>query len=307
MELPTSSLQYAVPDNESVIRHPFPAPKYLSFISSHIWDELRLLPNDIVVNTYSRSGTTLTIQIVDHLLNQGVDRESKNIHKLAIWVEDLSNCSIEKMLAIVDGLPKEKPRIIKSHLPITAITYYPQCRYIYIARNGLDVLLSFYNFINAMDETFRLKWIGERVALDGLFDEWIKKDGSPLWSYFYHVQSWFDHRHLPNLLLLRFEEITCDYAGTVDRLAEFLNVAIVSEEEKKKIVNNCSFNNMKSNANKFKLFNVVKAECFVFKGEVGRFRKEFNQQQIDEYLATAKKILTKECFDWVHKGVFDEE
>ena len=43
-------------------------------------------------------------------------------------------------------------RFIKSHLPLDALPYFPQVRYIVVVRDPRDVFMSFWNHYSAMTD-----------------------------------------------------------------------------------------------------------------------------------------------------------
>lgn len=47
---------------------------------------------------------------------------------------------------VLEQLNNQKTRrVIKTHLPVDALVFHEQCKYIYVARDGRDVLWSLYN------------------------------------------------------------------------------------------------------------------------------------------------------------------
>jgi len=91
-------------------------------------------------------------------------------------------------------------RVLKTHSP-------PQDagKAIYIVRNGIDAVASFHDHSG--------------VPIDTLIRG---RRGLPTWAA--HVESWRPDRR-PKTLLLRYEDVVADMAGTVDRIASFLDLA----------------------------------------------------------------------------------
>ena len=53
-----------------------------------------------------------------------------------------------------------------------------------------------------------------------MWRQWISRggfaweqDGWPFWSHLHHAQSWWDWRHLPNVLLVHFNDLLADLPG----------------------------------------------------------------------------------------------
>jgi aryl sulfotransferase len=57
------------------------------------------------------------------------------------------------------------------------------------------------------------------------FNEWLEWDGYPFWSFWENIRTWWEIRHLPNVLLLHFSELKADMPGQIRRIAEFLEIS----------------------------------------------------------------------------------
>ena len=53
---------------------------------------------------------------------------------------------------------------------------------------------------------------------------WINGNGFPYWPFWEHVRSWWDIRNLPNVMLIHFNDMKTDLAGSISRIAEFLDI-----------------------------------------------------------------------------------
>ena len=96
--------------------------------------------------------------------------------------------------------------------------YSPKAKYLYIGRDGRDVVWSFYNhhsnanqsWYDALNETpGRVGPPIERPPEDirQYWREWMDGDGFPFWSFWENVRSWWEISELPNLLLVHFTEL----------------------------------------------------------------------------------------------------
>ena len=149
-------------------------------------------------------------------------------------------------------------RFIKTHLPVDALVFSPRAKYIYIARDGRDVIWSMYNhhsngnqaFYDLLNETPGL--VGPRIepppaSVRQYFNDWVERDGFPFWSFWENLRTWWEIRHLPNVMLLHFSELKADMPGQIRRIAEFLDIE-VDEARWPAILDHCSFDYMKRNA-----------------------------------------------------------
>jgi aryl sulfotransferase len=213
---------------------------------STIWNELEFSNDDVVIATYAKSGTTWVQQIVAQLLFQGA--EGMEVAEMSPWL-DLRVPSKAVKLPAVAGQPHR--RFIKTHLPVDALVYSPLAKYLYVGRDGRDVVWSIYNHhanANALwyellnDTPGRVgPPIGRPPASTrDYFVEWLDRDGhsfSPFWD---NARSWWAIRNLPNFLLLHFGELKADLPRQIRRIASFLDIAI-DERRFPVILGHCSF------------------------------------------------------------------
>ena len=57
-----------------------------------------------------------------------------------------------------------------------------------------------------------------------------EQDGSPHWSHLHTTQSWFEWRHLPNILLLHYADIKADKPAAIIRIANYLGLERTAEQ-----------------------------------------------------------------------------
>ena len=109
-------------------------------LDSMVWNDFEFRDDDIFIVAYSKSGTTWLQQIVAQLLWNGA--EGIILSEVSPWI-DCRFPSKEERLEIVEQ--QTHRRFMKSHLPVDTLVVSPSAKYIYIARDGRDVLWSLYN------------------------------------------------------------------------------------------------------------------------------------------------------------------
>ena len=109
-------------------------------IDSTIWDDIRIRDDDIIIGTYAKSGTTWMQQIVGQLLFDGA--EGLPVSEMSPWV-DLRIPPRDVKLPMIEG--QTHRRFLKTHLPVDALVFSPKAKYIYIGRDGRDIVWSLHN------------------------------------------------------------------------------------------------------------------------------------------------------------------
>lgn len=277
-------------------------------IDSTRWNEFQFRDDDIVVATYAKSGTTWLQQILGQLIFDAA--EHLPVMDISPWI-DLRVLPADEIDAAVTS--QTHRRFLKTHLPVDALVYSPKAKYIYIARDGRDTLWSWYNHHSGYSETAyqlfndtpgRVGPPSERPNPNVIeyFHEWLDRDGFTIWSYFSHIQSWWDIRHLPNMLLIHFKELKADLPRKIRDIAQFLEIEI-NEDIFPDIVEHSSFDYMKTNADDLTpLLSQVfdnGASHFINRGSNARWIDVLSDADIDKYLRIASEKLSPDCAAWL--------
>lgn len=279
-------------------------------MDSRIWNDFEFRDDDVIVSTYAKSGTTWTQHIVGQLVFGG--REDVAVAEISPWL-DLRIMPPETK-AMLAAQPHR--RIIKTHLPVDALRMSPKAKYLYVARDGRDVVWSLHNHHRHMTPEL-LAMLNEtpgRVgpALDPAdpdvsryFDRWLAEDGAPFWSFWENVRTWWQARHAPNVRLVHFAALKTDLEGEMRAIADFLEIE-VEESLWPKLVRQCGFDYMKANAERVApLAGAVfegGAKTFINKGVNGRWRAMLSEAQINAYNERAQAELGADCAFWLATG-----
>ncbi|MGB2933197.1 MAG: sulfotransferase domain-containing protein [Methyloceanibacter sp.] len=275
---------------------------------STVWNDFKFRDDDIVIGTYGKSGTTWVQQIVGQLLFDGA--EDVSVAELSPWL-DLRVPPKEVKLPAVEA--QTHRRFIKTHLPVDALVFSPRAKYIYIGRDGRDVIFSMYNHhANANEHWYSaLNDTPGRVGppidkppadIRQYYREWLMDDGYPFWPFFDNVRSWWQVRDLPNVMLLQFSRLKQDLPGEIRRVAAFLDLHI-DEARFPAIVEHCGFAYMKQNAARAVplggAFWEGGAETFIHKGVNGRWRDVLSPEESTAYEVKARAELGEACAAWL--------
>ena len=289
--------------------------KTREFQSNHfdspVWNDFKFRDDDIIIGTYAKSGTTWMQQIISQLIFNG--QEGLPVAEMSPWLD----LRVPPAHVKLDGLEAQTHRrFIKTHLPVDALVYSPMAKYIYIARDGRDVVWSLYNlhvkanekWYEALNDTPGLVGppIGKPVdSVIQSFHDWLDKDGHPWWSYWENIKSWWDIRHLPNLKLVHFANLKKNMEGEIRDIARFLEIPSDGLNWDA-ILKHCSFDYMKDNAIASVplggLFWDGGAKAFIHKGSNGRWRDMLSREESEKYEKMAVDKLGKECAQWLKTG-----
>jgi aryl sulfotransferase len=279
-------------------------------MDSTIWNDFAFRGDDVIVGTYAKSGTTWTQQIVSQLVFQG--KEDVPVHEISPWLD----------LRIMPPDTKDRlaaqthRRIIKTHLPLDALVFSPKAKYLYVARDGRDVIWSMYNhhsnanalWYEAINNTPGR--VGPPIGkpdpdIRNYFRTWLDRDGHPFWSFWENIDTWWRARTLPNVKLVHFVNLKLDLEDEMRAIAQFLEIDI-PERRWPSLVEHCTFDWMKQHASQVAPLGGAifegGAETFINKGTNGRWRDVLSAEESARYEAMAVAKLGPDCAHWLKTG-----
>ena len=279
-------------------------------MNSTVWNNFKFRNDDIVIATYAKSGTTWMQQIVGQLIFNGA--EDVAVGHASPWV-DLRILPPEAIAGLEAVTHR---RFMKTHLPVDALVFSPKAKYIYIGRDGRDAVWSMYNHHANANE----KWYGALNNTPGLigppidpppesvqqyYQEWIEGDGYPFWPFWENIRSWWALRDLPNVKVLHFNDMKKDLAGSIQEIANFLEIKL-DAPTLSKVVEHCTFDYMKAHAELSAPLGGAMwnggAKTFINKGTNGRWRDILTPAEVAAYEARAIKELGPICARWLAEG-----
>jgi Sulfotransferase domain len=224
--------------------------------------------DDIYIVSYPRSGTSWLQMILYQLTTDG-DMDFEHISRVIPFLEQ----SLRQGDSL-DQLPS--PRILKTHLPYKYVSRWSG-KYIYIARDGRDVLVSYYQFYR--------NYFAPETSFGSFFHDYLA--GRVLYgSWFQHVAGWDAHRDDPNVLFLRYEELAESLEAIVERIAAFCGRSL-SAVQRARILERSRFEFMRRHEKKFApepgsdglAVQTVQSGAFIRSGRAGTWREQLTTEQ----------------------------
>jgi aryl sulfotransferase len=284
-----------------------------------VWDSARLndfafRKDDIVICTWSKTGTTLVQQIVAQLIFKG----DPDIYgqQISPWPE-FRPLPKEQWFAIAEA--QKHRRFIKTHSPIDAVPYLPHVRYIYVGRDVRDVIWSMYHHHTSFTrEAYNIfnntpGRVGPPIAPHNMdvrayyhhfLDAGHPPGFAPYVDFWPHVQGAWNIRHVPNLLLVHYANLKADLRGEIERIAHFLDVD-VADALWPRVLKHCSLEHMRELASRSEMLDQMfegGGRTFINKGTNGRWRDVLSAEEIAKADETAARNLSPDCAHWLETG-----
>nr|XP_056719776.1 sulfotransferase 1C2-like [Euleptes europaea] len=245
-------------------------------------------PDDLLICTYPKAGTTWIQEIVD-MLQQGGDPQKcarAPIYKRMPYIDLFLPKPMTSGLEDAEAMPS--PRTLKTHLPVQLLppSFWEQnCKVIYVARNAKDNAVSYFHF-------HRMNPI---MPEPGNWDQFLEDflDGKVSGgSWFDHVCGWWDAKDRHPVLYLFYEDMKEDPDREIQKVARFLGIDL-TEPVLKRIVQHTAFESMK--ANPMTNYSTIPSSFldqnvsnFMRKGTVGDWKEHFTvaqSERLDEVCA----------------------
>ncbi|XP_034733458.1 cytosolic sulfotransferase 1-like [Etheostoma cragini] len=246
-------------------------------------------PDDILIATYPKAGTTWVSNILD-LLNFG-----QTEHQTSIPI--FERVPFLELIIPAYGSGKDmadnlltSPRIIKTHFPIQFVpkSFWEQnCRMVYVARNAKDNMVSYFHFD-------RMNQIQPEPGEWSSFFHRFMEGKMVFGSWYDHVNGWWEKKQTYSKLHYMFyEDLIEDTGREIDKLCSFLGLSR-SVEEKNRVTSGVQFDSMKKDNMVNYSTNFVmdfKISPFMRKGKVGDWKNHFTVAQNEQFDEDYKKKM----------------
>ena len=192
--------------------------------------------HDVFVTCFSKSGTNWAMQMAVQIAHRG-DATFEHIHRIAAW----PGCPFPGAVALEDPGPWQrsptKLRVIKSAAPAQYVPYSPSAKYLCVARDPKEILVSAYFFLTGSfglrDHVTPAQWCALAMKPDAILSRWPE-----------HMASYWALRDRANVRVLLYPEMKRDLAGTVEVVRELMGVEL-GEAERDEVIRRSGFAYMK--------------------------------------------------------------
>ena len=273
---------------------------------------------DIVISVPAKSGTTWTMNIVHQLLSGG-DADFRDVYAEVPWIEFVAHPeeAPEALHDRIGAMPRDRRRAFKTHsappvLPYIAGEGAPRVKYVVVARNPEEAIVSFWPFLG--------KHSSEWITLWGLPPEVLKRNdfatfyadhvatGMHEHGFYGFIEAWWPLRDNPNVLFLHYTDMKRDHEGSIRRIATFLEIE-PDDAQWERILEYMSFAWMKAHEEKFEgsttsETRILERGAMIRRGETGAAHSDGMTEAI---AAELRAIGERVCSDpralqWYYSG-----
>jgi hypothetical protein len=250
----------------------------------------RAQPGDIFVATYPKCGTTW-MQYIVHLLLHGAKPlpAGANINEVFPHLEEVGE-------HVARALPE--PRTIKTHLPFERTPWHSQAKYIYVARNPFDCVVSFYHHTRGFPKHYDFA-----AGTFHTFFELFLRGEVDFGDYFDNLGSWLPQMGKPNTLFLTYERMLAAPADAVAAVGAFLGGAAArtasDPELAPSVLEQSSFGSMRRDQQRWSSARPKDMPAFVRKGVVGDWANHLSPDQARRLAAkTVERLAGTPAEEW---------
>jgi len=290
------------------------------------WDGFKFRPDDIVISTPPKCGTTW-VQMITALLIFQTPELPAPMSTLSPWL-DVRWAAHSQVLADLDK--QTHRRFIKTHTARWGLPIADGVTYICVGRDPRDVALSWDDHAGNVDRSVSGARIMAAATIDGVdpppkpdpppgdvdqsapakFWRWVLDDTSPtavsssLLSTLDHVQSFWDVRDTDSTVLLHYDDLKADLAGQMRSLADRLGIDVPAQQWPS-LVKAASFEQMRSRPS------MTAPEAGLFTDDAAFFKKARkaewrgildNEQDLRRYNERAAALAPAELLAWLHRS-----
>jgi hypothetical protein len=301
-------------------------PRYRTWLAdSSRWHGFEFRPDDIVISTPSKCGTTW-MQMICALLIFGDASLPCPLTELSPWL-DIQTDSIANIFATLAA--QRHRRFIKTHTPLDGLPFDERVTYICVGRDPRDVAISSDHHLDNMNREVLMRAREAATGFDDLlslipaeapervadpverFWRWVEDAAPPnegLELMLHHLGTFWDRRQAANVVLVHYDDLQADLEGEMRHLAERLEI-VIDEEVWPSLVAEARFDRMRDRADKLAPQVTMAglwrdASRFFNRGGSGQWQTLLGSADLDRYWTRVRQLATPDLAVWTHRSTF---
>ena len=300
-----------------------PRTRYRSIVDdSGRWEGFAFRPDDIVISTPPKSGTTWMQMLCALLIFDGPEFPAP-LAELSPWL-DLCTRPLAEVTAALAA--QTHRRVIKTHTPLDGLPLHADVTYVMVGRDPRDIAISFEYHLANIDFARFLELRAAAVGNEDLvaplaqrapFSDPVARipsfvaDNRPpptppnLASVLHHLDTGWQRRHEANVALFHYADFQADLAGELLRLARVLGISCAPDRARE-LAAEASLARMRERAAEVApdatqgLWKDVRA--FFRGGGTGEWRGRLAAVDLDAYEARVAELAARDLAAWAHGG-----
>ena len=220
--------------------------------------------------SFPRAGNTWLRLMIANLISED---DEIAFHNLSNYIPDTDQPKQLELVTNRQSVFYEHPvQIVKSHDYFSP--FYRSRKVIYVVRDGVDCITSYYHYANARTD----KRIPKEAFIEG--------GTAKIMSWRHHLLSWYE-APVSQLLLVKYEDLKADPSMQLRRVADFLELDADAEDISDAVAQT-SFQKMRHLEEKYGYYNDNRVgdgrqSPFVRQGKVGQRSDVFNHDQLQRF------------------------
>ena len=278
---------------------------------SERWSNFEYRPDDIIVSTRSKCGTTW-MQMICLLFVHGTPLPAP-----LAWMSPWVDWDIEPEDVVHARLAAQRHRrVLKTHTPLDGIPLEADAKYIVVGRHPLDVAVSLYHHVENIDRERSDELRGSarsasqlRPSLDRWMDAWIDDPRAPqealdtLAGNVHHISDAWNRQSADNVLLVHFIDLLDDRETTMRKVAAWLEID-VPEQRWPSLTDAASFDSMRRrpSATVPDRLGILKDSAAFFRsGSAGEGIRVCSDRQVRRYHDRLSELTTPDVAAWLDR------
>jgi aryl sulfotransferase len=277
------------------------------------WIGFPFRPDDIVISTRSKTGTTWVQMICALLVFQTPDLPSP-LSSLSPWLDRLT---VPRTEVYAQLEAQGHRRFIKTHTPLDGLPDDRRVTYLVTARHPLDMAVSLYHQGENLNRDRIAQLLGQprpeaspapRPPLHEWLRTWIAADLDPrshldsLPGVLWHLSDAWQRQVQPNVVLIHYDWLSTDLEAAMVYLATRLGID-VPDELWPDLVRAATFESMRADADRLVPDTsgiLTSPAAFFRRGSSGSGIEVLTPEEVQRYRDRAAQLAPADLLAWLH-------